>query len=214
MEFKTIDTGGIQFLDTLMGTQDWFWGTDYTSGDLYEAEELYQDGHEISRNRLIFVSYPDGKVFEPVKAEKGQYFGRPAVSGGEVFILLADFPADTIRILKCRADMSGADVCFEFPRSSVKDCYNLLLAAEPLTLIRQGHDSDFDIIWPDRDTFSIGVTETFSGRQGDRLVFTRWYEDPDYREETVVRRYPDGEILEVMDGNMTVMPDGSMWLIG
>ena len=214
MDYKEIDTGGIQFLDTLMGSQKWFWGTDYTSGDLYEAEELFEDGHEIRKNRLIFVSFPEGTVYEPVKAEDGQYFGRPAVSGGSLYLLLADFPAGLISIMKCREDMSGADVVLEIPRAELKDCYNLLLASEPLTLIRQGHDSDFDIIWPERDSFSIGVTETFSARRDDRLVFTRWYEDPDYREETVIRRYPDGEIIETVDGNMTVMPDGSLWLIG
>ena len=30
----------------------------YVSGDLYEAEELYQDGHPIKQNRLLFLHYP------------------------------------------------------------------------------------------------------------------------------------------------------------
>ena len=71
---KTIDTGGIGWLDEL--GDGLYWGMDYTSGDLYEAFDLYRDGHRINKNRLIFVRYPEGAVFEPVKAEDGQYLGR------------------------------------------------------------------------------------------------------------------------------------------
>ena len=59
---KIIPAGGITYLAPLTGSQVWYWGTDYTSGDLYEAEELYRDGHRISRNRLIFVHAPDGRA--------------------------------------------------------------------------------------------------------------------------------------------------------
>ena len=38
---------------------------DYTGGDLYEAEELFQ----------LFVRYLDGKVIQPVAYEKGKNFG-------------------------------------------------------------------------------------------------------------------------------------------
>ena len=68
MEFKIVETKGIQFIDNVPGSDRWFWGMDYTSGDLYEAEELFDDGHEIRKNRLVLVSYPEGIVREPVIA--------------------------------------------------------------------------------------------------------------------------------------------------
>ena len=46
---KEIKTGGISYLAPLDGSEDWYWGTDFTSGDLYEAEELWRDGHRIRR---------------------------------------------------------------------------------------------------------------------------------------------------------------------
>ena len=52
---RTVKTGSISYLEVLHGSGGWYWGTDYTSGDLYEAEELYEDRHRISRNRLIFA---------------------------------------------------------------------------------------------------------------------------------------------------------------
>ena len=52
---KKIDTQGITYIETLEGSKDWYWGTDYTSGDLYEAEELFKQGHPINQNRLLFI---------------------------------------------------------------------------------------------------------------------------------------------------------------
>ena len=34
-------------------------------------------GHEITCNRLVFVHYPDGTVYEPILSKKGCYFGIP-----------------------------------------------------------------------------------------------------------------------------------------
>ena len=104
MTIKRINTGGISCLHPLTGSRDWYWGTDCTSGDLYEAEELYRDGHRIKQNRLIFVHYPDGRTAEPVQAKAGQYFGLPACDGGDPVILLADFPAEEIRLLREMAE--------------------------------------------------------------------------------------------------------------
>ncbi|MFR4440880.1 MAG: hypothetical protein ACLT46_14295 [Hungatella sp.] len=44
-----------------------------------------------------------------------------------------------------------------------------------------------------------------------KLSFNRWYENPDYREETVVRQYPTGKILEIMPGSLWELPDGQHW---
>ena len=49
---REIRLGGIGCLETIEGTDEWYCGSDYVHGDLYEAEELYQDGHEIDANRL------------------------------------------------------------------------------------------------------------------------------------------------------------------
>ena len=42
---KRIITNGITDLELLAGSSEWYWGTDYASGDLYEAEEVFRSGH-------------------------------------------------------------------------------------------------------------------------------------------------------------------------
>ena len=211
MDYKRIETGGIGYLEAMEGT-DWQWGSDYASGDLYEAEELFRGGHPIRKNRLVFVRCPEARLYEPVKAREGQYFGRPCFADGRVFLLLADFPRQEICILRCAPDMESAEAFARLPLDAVPDCYNLALHAAPLTLTRQGHENTFQVVWPERGSFAIDAAESLDSREGDRLIFSKWYEDPDYREEVVVRRYPTGEVLERADGTLMTMPDGEKWL--
>ena len=211
MGLRSLKTGSVSYLELLC--DGLYWGTDYASGDLYEAEEIYENRSEIRSNRLIFVSLKDGRVYEPLKAEEGQYFGKPVFWEGRAYGLLADFKAGWVRILRFAEDFSGADTVAELSLFGIPDCYNLLLDTSPLILTRQGPDKSFSVLWPDTGSFQVGDTETFDFRDGSRLVFSRWFEDPDYREDTVLRRYPDGEIIETLNGPVMKGPDGSKWLL-
>ena len=71
----------------------------------------------------------------------------------------------------------------------------------------------FQIIWPQKAECAIDEAEGFSDRKGNRLYFCRWYDEPDYREEIVVRKYPTGEILEIIPGSWQNMPDGQIWVL-
>ena len=210
---KIIKTKGVANLNEIVGSGGWYWCCDYASGDLYEAEELFRSHHPIQNNRIVFVHYPDGRVAEPVKATQGQYFGAPAFDNGKLQILLVDFPASTIRILQYDDAADKTELRAEIPLSEVKNCYNQMLGQAPLMLTRQGSENVFEVIWPEKASFSIGNTETFYSREGDRLYFSRWFEEPDYWEETVIRRFPDGEILEVIAGALYELPDGQRWVL-
>ena len=38
------------------GIAEWYWATDYIHGDLYEAEELFRQGHLVRSNRFVSLS--------------------------------------------------------------------------------------------------------------------------------------------------------------
>ena len=210
---KIIETNGITYLEKFDCCSEWYWGTNYTNGDLYEAEEIYLSGKQIEPNRLIFVRYPDGKIFEPIKAELNQYFGTPAYVNGSVYILSVAFEEKKIRVYQCSADMYETILIVELPLSKVKDCYNLKLDGSPLMLTRQGADNLFQIIWPEQVEFNIGVRESFCFKRKDKLYFSEWHEDPNYREEINVREYPTGKLLEKIPGAEMTMPDGQRWIL-
>ena len=70
---KRIITNGITNLEPLPGSSEWYWGSDYASNDLYEAEELFRSGHPIDKNRLVLIHRLEGTVYEPVCTKPGQY---------------------------------------------------------------------------------------------------------------------------------------------
>ncbi len=176
---KVIETNGITHLEKLDESQEWYWGTDYACGDLWEAEQAFLDGKRFEPNRLVFVRYPDGTVFEPIKAQEDQYFGRPAYIDGAIHILLVDFEEKLIRILRCSQELNKISVVTELPLKEVKDCYNLMLDGPSIVLRRQGWENRFQIIWPEKVDFCIGNKESFLYREGDKLYFSEWHEDPD-----------------------------------
>ena len=210
---KRIITNGITNLESLDGSSEWYWGADYASNDLYEAEELFRSGHAIDKNRLILIHRLEGKVYEPVCTKPGQYLGKPVYHNGQIVLLLVDFPKEEIRILIFREAEGTTEPLAVLPLSIVEDCYNLMLEASPLMLTRSAHDNKFQILWPERRDFSIEDHEFFEFLDGNRLYTSVWYEDPDYREEVLVRDYDTGELLERIPGSLRSMPDGQNWLL-
>lgn len=210
---KRIITNGITNLEPLAGSSKWYWGSDYASGDLYEAEELFRSGHPIRKNRLVLVRCPEGTVYEPVCTKPGQYLGRPAYHNGQVVLLLVDFPKEEIRILSFDEAEEITKPLAVLPLSIVSDCYNLMLEASPLMLTRSTHDNQFQILWPERRDFAIEDHEFFEFLEGNRLYTSVWYEDLDYREELLVRDYDTGELLERIPGSLRQVPNGQKWLL-
>ena len=212
-DMKRIVTNGIINLEPLQGSSEWYWGADYVGNDLYEAEELFRSGHPIDKNRLILIHRLEGTVYEPVCTQPGQYLGKPVYHNGQIVLLLVDFPKEEIRILIFREAEGTTEPLEILPLSIVADCYNLMLEASPLMLTRSAHDNKFQILWPERRDFAIEDHEIFEFLEGNRLYTSVWYEDPDYREELLVRDYDTGEVLERIPGNFRRMPDGQKWLL-
>ncbi|RHU53795.1 hypothetical protein [Coprococcus sp. TF11-13] len=211
---RIIDIHGMTNMELVRGeTDEWYWATDYIHGDLYEAEELFRQGHYVRSNRLYLIHYPDGTVYEPVPPVDGQYLGYPVYDDGYVVLLVVNFSESMIHILRFLHQQEKTQEVARLSLSTVGDCYNLILYTSPLSLTRQSNDGTFEIIWPEKVSFVIDDRETFNFREGDKLYFNIWYEDPDYREETLVRSLRDGTILERFPGDIRIMPNREWWLI-
>lgn len=211
---RIVDIHGMTNMEPVRGgTNEWYWATDYIHGDLYEAEELFQQGHPVRSNRLYLIHYSDGTVYEPVPPADGQYLGYPVYDDGAVVLLVVSFTKSVIHILRFLYQQEKIQEMAQLPLSEVKDCYNLILHISPLSLTRQPNDGTFELIWPEQVSFAINDRESLNFRDGDKLYFNIWYEDPDYREETLVRSLQDGMILNSFAGDIRIMPNGERWLI-
>lgn len=210
---KTINTQGITYLEKLDGSSQWYWGTNYIHGDLYEAEELFNYNHKIKSNTLLFIRYPEGEVIEPIKPQDNQYFGKPIYYNNHILILLVDFNNQLIKIEQYDESSSSTSTIVSILLNEVKDCYNLMLHIAPLMLTRQGNENRFEIIYPNKTQFPIGNNENFYFRTDEKLYFSAWFEDDEYREEVIIRDINTGKIIEKVHGAMTLMPDGQVWVL-
>lgn len=195
------------------GTDEWYWASDYVHGDLYEAEELFRQDHPIRSNRLYLIHYPDGTVYEPVPPTDGQYLGYPVYDNGSIVLLAVSFTTSAIRILRFLHQQKDIEEVVQLPLTAVEDCYNLILHTSPLSLTRQPNDGTFELVWPEQVRFSVDEKESLNFRDGDRLYFSIWHEEPNYREETLIRSVRDGSILDCLSGDICIMPNGEKWLI-
>ena len=210
---KRIITNGISYLELLPGSNQWYWGMDYTGGDLYEAVDLYRDGHPIQCNRGILVHYPDGTIYEPIHTKSGQYLGQPVYFEGQVVLLMADFPNEEIQILSFNDKTGEVSQLAVLPLAIAEGCYNLMLKTSPLLLTRAPKENRFCILWPERREFVLEDCENFILLDGDKMYTEKWYEDPDYRDEVLVRDFRTGNVLERIPGTIRPMPDGHNWLL-
>ena len=132
---------------------------------------------------------------------------------GQVVLLLVDFPQEEIHILIFRGTDGTTEPLAVLSLSIADDCCNLMLEAPPPMLIRSGHNNRIQLLWPERRDFVVEENEYFAFLEGNRLYTSVWYEDPDYREELLMRDYETGKVLERIPGSLRSMPDGQNWLL-
>lgn len=126
---------------------------------------------------------------------------------------MVDFPKQEIHILTFDEGTERVHPLAVLPLSLAEDCYHLMLKTAPLLLTRSTQDNRFCILWPERREFVLEDRESFIFLDGDRMYTELWYEDPDYREEVLVRDFKTGKSLERMPGSIWPMPDGQKWIL-
>ena len=214
---KLIETDGITFIEPVPGAEsEWYYGVDNEHGDLYEAEELFRNGHTVNGRKLCLVHYPDGQAFFPVPKTEGHYSERPVFIDGGIYIIDVDFPNGSIRIVRFDGNDHQVSIHAELPLTAVKDCYNLQLHIAPLTLSRQC-GNELEIVWPEKIKLPMEDHDSFFLRDGKKLFFNRWYEEgegADYRywEETVIRDLT-GNVIGKFPGDVMRMPNGEIWYL-
>ena len=214
---KKIKTDGISYIKLVPGANsDWYYGSDFEQGDLYEAETAFKDGIRIKGRKFCLVHYPDGTVYHPVPEADGKCCGECVFEKNGIYILNVDFNKSIIQITRFDCADHTTTVHAEMLLSEVKDCYNLRLEVSPLTLTRQCvGDNEFEIVWPEKVKLKMDDHDSFFLRDNDRLFFSRWHEEGDgtdykYWVETVVKDL-NGEVLEILKGDVMFMPNGEIW---
>ena len=199
------------YLSPAEGTSEWYIGTHFEEDicDLYEAEERIEFRGNFPGNQLFFLHYPDGAVHTPFEIRENVYYEEPKWDNGCFGILEVDFSSETIR-LYTYVPGGKAEILVTLPLSAVKDCYNLKLDVSPWTISRQTDDV-YEIIWPEKKSFALGKNGGMLYRNGSILYFSRWAEEPYYKDRVVTIDIESGKEIAAEEGSLYRMPDGTLW---
>lgn len=105
---------------------------------------------------------------------------------------------------------NGKPVLIAFSKAG--DMINLRLIISPFALVKHDvHNDSVEFLWPKEINYEFEKNESLDFQDDGKLYLTKWIEDPDYREEIIVRDAITGQILERSPGYLRRMPDGSMW---
>lgn len=234
-EIKGLENG---FFERVDGTSEWYYAHISSNAfcDLYEVEEIVNDGYTFVGMGCALIHYPDGKVFKPFEIRENIYVEKPVFLNGKIYFLEVDFDKKVMRVIYIDSEelissnfedgkesnedkfcnISIEDIKHveaEISLSEVEDCYNLMLKISPMMITRAGNDGYFEIIYPEKKRYNIDVREGFDFRNGDDMYFASWDENPEYEDFIVVRDYESGEVKSVEKGSIFRMPNGEMWKI-
>lgn len=234
-EIKGLENG---YFENIECTSEWYYShvSSKSFCDLYEAEEIVNDGYTFVGMGCALIHYPDGKVFKAFEIKENIYVEKPVFLNGKIYFLEVDFDKKVMRVIYIDSEelissnfeddkesnedkfcnISIEDIKHveaEISLSEVEDCYNLMLKISPMMITRAGNDGYFEIIYPEKKRYNIDVREGFDFRNGDDMYFASWDENPEYEDFIVVRDYESGEVKSVEKGSIFRMPNGEMWKI-
>lgn len=179
-----------------------------------DADELLYSDKDYEGNRLYLI-HISGKIFEPIRQKKNVFLSSPVYNRDDnAFVIIRyDFVKKTIQIVKYEINSDNCSVIGEVPLSKGGDLINIKILQNSYILVKYENTEDTaNIIYPDEKCIHLEENEGLISLSGNMLVSSKWIEDPDYREEIIIRDYETTEITERKDGYAAVMPNGEIWM--
>ena len=211
MNIKTFKGFEEIYPEKVDGTDSWYFGQWTPCSEAYEVPEFK---NKYPGTRLYFIEYPSGKVFEPINQEANVFLERPVYEykDNSFGIIRYDFNKEVIQIIIFKPECSSVKTIKEIPFSKVGDMVNLLLIISPFALVKHDvHNDSVEFLWPKEINYEFEKNESLDFQDDGKLYLTKWIEDPEYREEIIVRDAITGQIIERSPGYLRRMPGGSVW---
>lgn len=125
-----------------------------------------------------------------------------------------DFNKRLIQVVKYEPETKNLIILTEIDFSKLGDMINVRLIVTPFALVKHDvHGNAIDFLWPREFHIQLKENELVDFQSEGKLYASRWFEDPEYREEIIIRDLVTGKILEISPGYLRMMPDGSTWIM-
>lgn len=213
MNFKIFHGFEEIYPEKIEGTNSWFYGQWTPCSEAYEVLEF---NNKYPGTKLYLFEYPSGKIYEPIKQEKNVFLEIPVYDNKEDLfgIISYDFNKEIIQAFTYNPECCSLEKLTEIPFSKVGDMKNIRLITSPFALVKSDiHGDVADLLWPKEIHFQFEENESIIFFDGDKMYTSKWVEDPEYREEVIIRDIKTGKIVKRSPGYLARMSDGSVWMM-
>lgn len=200
--------------ENIDGTAEWFYCKDPIS--LYPDDILLKGDDYVFEGTQLYIIHISGKMLEPIKQEQNVFLSHPVYNTGDnaFAIIKYDFTKKIIQIVKYDIGKDTCSTVGEIPLSKGGDLINLSILENSYMLVKSEILEDTAILlYPFEKEIQLEEHETIHSINGNKLICEKWIEDPDYREEIIIRDFETNQILERKDGYIRTMPNGETWLL-
>lgn len=198
------------YAERIDGSDKWFYCQ--LPNDIY-PNDLLNENYKFEGTQLIILNL-QGEMFEPIKREKNVCLSQPFynVDENEFLVIRSDFNNQVIQLIKFSTTLNDATVIFETPLKNGGDMINLLVVINS-NILAKYEDEKFKMLYPYKSSFILEENESVFAVNNNQFICSKWFENPEYNEEIIIRSIPDGKIIDRKSGYSEIMPNGELWLM-
>lgn len=200
--------------ENIDGTTEWFY---CKQPDFLDVEDLLETPDNfIFEGNQVFLINISGRIFEPIQQEHNVFLSKPIYNADDnaLAIIKYDFSKECIQIVKYDIQTDSCSVIGEVPLSKGEDLINVRILQNSYVLIKHEFIEDItNILYPVEKQIQLEKNEDLFLISDGRLISSKWIEDPDYREEIIVRDFNTTEIITRKNGYVSIMPNGEIWML-
>lgn len=176
-------------------------------------DDLLDSDYEFEGTRLIMLNI-QGEMFEPVKREENVFVSEPFynIDEDKFLVIRIDFNKQVIELIKFSTSQNDAEVIFDMALKNGGDLINLIVIRNS-DFFGKYEGENFKIFYPKNMLVFLKKNESIYAVNDDKFICSKWIEDPEYREEIIIRNISDGEITDRKPGYSEIMPNGELWLM-
>lgn len=198
------------YAEHIDGTDKWFYCQ--IPNSVY-PDDLLDTNYEFEGTRLILLNI-QGEMYEPIKKEKNVCLSEPFynIDEDKFLVIRTDFNKQTIELIKFSTNQNDAEVIFDMLLENGGDLINLKVIRNS-NILGKYEGENFKMFYPKNMLVSLEENESIYAVNNDKFICSKWIEDPEYREEIIIRNIFDGEITDRKPGYSEIMPNGELWLM-
>ena len=210
MKVKEFSNSENIYAERIDGSDKWFYCQ--IPNSVY-PDDLLDTDCEFEGTQLIMLNI-QGEMFEPVKRKKNVCLSKPFynVDESKFLVIRSDVKNQVIQLIKFGTTLNDAAVIFEMPLQNSKDMTNLFVVGNS-DICAKYEDETFKMFYPYKTSFHLEEHESVFAVNNGNFICSKWIENPDYKEEIIIRSIPDGKIIDRKTGYSEIMPNGELWLM-